>query len=144
MLFLHKRVFGDKYDPIMVSCHYCFLKEGFVIADVADEEKEILPCHRRNPQFLQVTYRKGDIDIETKQAVDQRFYYLSLKINRKPYDTFLSIADYVNDGKVFDDENLIKKLSEFINSSLADFETREGGQGGKGGQGAIGGGKISV
>ncbi|CAF3378593.1 unnamed protein product [Rotaria sp. Silwood1] len=124
MLFLHKRVFGDKYDPIM--------------------EKEVLPCNQPSPQFLEVTYRKGDINIQTKQAVDQRFYYLNLK---KPYNTFLSIADYVNNGKVYDDENLIKKLHEFISNSLADFETCHGdqdGPGGQGGKGAIGGGKISV
>ncbi|CAF4608340.1 unnamed protein product [Rotaria sp. Silwood1] len=85
MLFLHKRVFGDKYDPIM--------------------------------------------------------------INRKPCNTFLSIADYVNNGKVHDDENLIKKLHDFISNSLVDFKTCHGdqdGPGGQGGKGAIGGGKISV
>jgi hypothetical protein len=37
ILILHKRVFNDKYDPIMVSCHYCFLKQGFVISGMPDE-----------------------------------------------------------------------------------------------------------
>jgi hypothetical protein len=27
MLILHKRVFYDKYDPIMVSCHYSLKKK---------------------------------------------------------------------------------------------------------------------
>ncbi|CAF0874017.1 unnamed protein product [Rotaria sp. Silwood1] len=49
--------------------------------------------------------------------------------------------------KVHDDENLIKKLHDFISNSLVDFKTCHGdqdGPGGQGGKGAIGGGKISV
>jgi hypothetical protein len=41
LLFFHKNMFADKFDPIMVLTPYLFLKKGFIVDNV-DEEVTIL------------------------------------------------------------------------------------------------------
>ncbi|CAF5225553.1 unnamed protein product, partial [Rotaria magnacalcarata] len=61
-------------------------------------------------------------------------------INGKQHNTFLSTATFVNDGMVFNAENLINVLNYFIKTSLNDVETCQDdntGKGGNAGKGAI-------
>ncbi|CAF4100850.1 unnamed protein product [Rotaria sordida] len=142
MLSLHKRVFPEKYDPMMVSTHYCLIKEGFVVDNVPDDDNEVLPLDKRTSLHLKVGYRKDSINIQATYALDQRYYFITLTINEKPPNTFLSIASYVNDGMLFDDENLINVLNEFIKASLNDFETCQDGNTGKDGNADKGGNAV--
>jgi len=37
MLYFHKLVFKEQYDPFMVLAHVCLLKEKFIVSNVAEE-----------------------------------------------------------------------------------------------------------
>jgi len=37
MLYFHKLVFKEQYDPFMVIAHVCLLKEKFIVSNVAEE-----------------------------------------------------------------------------------------------------------
>ncbi|CAF2006027.1 unnamed protein product [Rotaria magnacalcarata] len=136
MFSLHKRVFPLEYDPMMVSTHYCLIKKGFVVDNVPVDDNEVLPLDKRMAVHLTVNYRKDNINIEAKYALDQRYYYITLTINGKQHNTFLSTATFVNDGMVFNAENLINVLNDFIKTSLNDVETCQGDNTGKGGNAA--------
>ncbi|CAF5141408.1 unnamed protein product, partial [Rotaria magnacalcarata] len=133
MFSLHKRVFPLEYDPMMVSTHYCLIKKGFVVDNVPVDDNEVLPLDKRMAVHLTVNYRKDNINIEAKYALDQRYYYITLTINGKQHNTFLSTATFVNDGMVFNAENLINVLNDFIKTSLNDVETCQDDNTGKSG-----------
>ncbi|CAF4828964.1 unnamed protein product, partial [Rotaria sp. Silwood2] len=52
MLYFHKLVLKEQYDPFMILAHVCLLKEKFIISNVAEEVKEILPLNERGSQNL--------------------------------------------------------------------------------------------
>ncbi|CAF3526431.1 unnamed protein product [Rotaria sp. Silwood2] len=127
MLYFHKVVFKEQYDPFMVLAHVCLLKEKFIISNVAEEVKEILPLNQRTPQNLQVCYKKGDIYMAVMYAIDQKDFYMTLKINeRKSSPKLLHTANYINEGKFYDEEELMKIILEYINTSLDDYQKTQG------------------
>ncbi|CAF5201792.1 unnamed protein product, partial [Rotaria magnacalcarata] len=129
MFSLHKRVFPLEYDSMMVSTHYCLIKKGFVVDNVPVDDNEVLPLDKRMAVHLTVNYRKDNINIEAKYALDQRYYYITLTINGKQHNTFLSTATFNG----INAENLINVLNDFIKTSLNDVETCQGDNTGKGG-----------
>ncbi|CAF4288958.1 unnamed protein product [Rotaria sordida] len=80
LLYLHERVFGDKYDAMIVTAH----------------ENAVLNLDKRTSQFLELSYRKGAIVIDTKYAIDQRYFYVTLKIGEDRHNDFMPTANYVN------------------------------------------------
>ncbi|CAF4414102.1 unnamed protein product [Rotaria sp. Silwood2] len=127
MLYFHKVVFKEQYDPFMVLAHVCLLKEKFIISNVAEEVKEILPLNQRTPQNLQVCYKKGDIYMAVMYAIDQKDFYMTLKINeRKSSPKLLHTANYINEGKFYDEEELMKIILDHIDTSLDDYQQKQG------------------
>jgi len=160
ILSLHKRLFPTQFDPMMVATHFLFLKQGFVIADELEEDNKVLPLNNRTNLNLKVDYRKDNVNIKAIYALNSKDYFLSFTINEKPYSRFFTLANYIRkDGTVFNDEDLIDHLNEFIKSSLNAFEKYSNGKdanigkgggrddkgantgkgGGRDGKGAIGG-----